>query len=112
MANAEGSEKYILDIYLDNKKETSLEITANSLLVYNLLFELQGNYSFNVRIPDLGVEFKDFITVSKYTGELPVIKTDDDALIMYLKALRLAKSNYDDVDIKKIENVSIIKKLL
>ena len=84
LANAEGSAKYILDIYLDNKKETSLEITANSLLVYNLLFELQGNYSFNVRIPDLGVEFKDFITVSKYTGELPVIKTDDDALIMYL----------------------------
>ncbi len=84
LADAEGSSSYTLDLYLDDVKEAPLSITANTLLTYNLLFENQGNYKFRVQIPDLGIEYSQVISVTKYSGELPVIKTDDDSLILYL----------------------------
>ena len=75
-----------MNILVDNGEyfETTLNITANTLSTYELLFEKTGTYFLELQIPDLGHSYTTNLIIEKYTGELPVIDTDNDALELYL----------------------------
>jgi hypothetical protein len=73
-----------MDILVDDDVKTSLNVSPNVLSSYNITFEEQGTYTLTLRISDLGIVNSQLITISKYTGVLPVINADREDLQLYL----------------------------
>ena len=77
---------YNLEVYIDDltMPATTLQITASSILTYNLYFETEGKHEVVLVIPELNVRFEATLDIKKYTGKLPVIDTDRADLELYL----------------------------
>lgn len=86
MTYGNTSKQYVMEIKVDSKVETTQLVTNNVVGTYNLTFDKQGTYTLEFAIKDLGITHTEIITVSKYTGVLPVIDTDRDDLKVYLTA--------------------------
>lgn len=86
VAYGNTSKQYAMEIKVDSKVETTQLITNNVVGIYNFTFDKQGAYTLEFAIKDLGITHTEIITVSKYTGVLPVIDTDRDDLKVYLTA--------------------------
>lgn len=89
LAEKDSNNVYTMNIYLDkvsdqDKPLTQLQVTANKLSSYSLLFEEQGVYTLSIEIPTLGIIITPTLNVTKYTGQLPVINTNRADLDVYL----------------------------
>lgn len=89
LAEKDSNNVYTMNVYLDkvndqDKPLTQLQVSANKLSSYPLLFEEQGVYSLSLEIPTLGIVYTATLNITKYTGQLPVINTNRDDLEVYL----------------------------
>ena len=75
---------YALEIYIDDTLQTSLNISPNVLSSYNLSFDKQGVYNLKLQIPTLGIVETTTLTITEYTGSLPVINNTREDLELYL----------------------------
>jgi hypothetical protein len=81
-----NTKDYEIDFILNNKIETTQMITAGTIGSYNLNFDNIGTYEFVLSIAKLGIDYRTSLVVERYTGVLPVINLDNDALKTYLTA--------------------------
>ena len=84
LSTKEDNKNYTLSIGIDGKEETQLNITSNTLDSYTLYFETKGNYSLELYIVELGIKKNFMLTISGYTGNLPIINPNDTTLMLYL----------------------------
>ena len=92
----ESNKKYTLDLKLNGKTETELNIYTNVRGVYNLYFERIGTYSFVADVLELGeVSYNSFLNIEEYTGILPVIDTTRADLMLYLNPRGKSNSAVD-----------------
>lgn len=90
-----SSKEYTVEVKIDGKLETTLKITAHTPLNYNLMFEKKGTYSVTYTVVELNMTYSALLSITEYTGKLPVIDTNRDDLELYLNPR--GKSN-DSVD--------------
>lgn len=81
-----NTKTYSVDFILNDKIETTQMLTAGTISSYNLNFDNIGTYEFILSIDELGIDYRTSLTITKYTGVLPVINIDNDALKVYLTA--------------------------
>jgi hypothetical protein len=81
-----NTKTYSVDFILNDKIETTQMLTAGTISSYNLNFDNIGTYEFILSISELGIDYRTSLTITKYTGVLPVINIDNDALKVYLTA--------------------------
>lgn len=79
-----SSKEYNVEVRIDGKLETTLKITAHTPLIYNLMFEKKGNYTLSLTVVELNMTYTELLTITEYTGKLPVIDTNRDDLELYL----------------------------
>ena len=79
-----SSKEYSVEVKIDGKLETTLKITAHTPLTYNLMFENKGTYSLVLTVVELNMSYSELLTITEYTGKLPVIDTNRDDLELYL----------------------------
>lgn len=95
--------EYILEIKIDQDKPLQLNINSNAVDTYDFYFEKIGNYPIRFYIPELGNEIITNIKINKYTGSIPVIKTDEPELELYLNP-KGKSNNAVDKDVWKEYN--------
>ena len=86
---------YTVDISIDNKSQIQLSAVSNTIQNYNLYFENKGTFSLTLTAVELSLTYNTHITIDPYTGNLPVIDSSRDDLMLYLNPRN--KSN-DAVD--------------
>lgn len=86
MVYGNNSKEYSMELKVDGTTETTQLIANNQLTTYDLTFDKQGTYTLEFEMKDLGISHTEIITVTKYTGSLPVIDTERDDLKVYLTA--------------------------
>ena len=84
LTSKEENKTYTLKISLDGIETARLAITTNTLSKYPLYFDKKGNYSLNLSVVELGLEWNSIITILEYTDDLPIIKPDHSSLMLYL----------------------------
>ena len=85
LASKEENKNYTMNILIDGENKSSLNIVTNKLDSYNLFFEEKGTYALNVSIAEIGGLEKTFqLDVLEYTGNLPVIDSNDQTLMLYM----------------------------
>ena len=89
------SQTYNLDILVDEELLTTQVITTGTIDSYNFSFDRIGTYKITFQIAELNIDEDFSITVSKYTGVLPVINANDDSLKVYLTAKGRTNNNAD-----------------
>ena len=75
---------YTLDISLDGKEKTQLTIYSNTFGEYPLYFETKGTYTLSCSVVELALFYSQYLLISGYTGNLPVIDPQRDDLMLYL----------------------------
>lgn len=91
----ESNKDYTLDLSLDGNSQTKLAIKSNVADDYTLYFETKGTYTFEASVIELNLTYSTYLTISPYTGNLPVIDSSRSDLMLYLNPRN--KSN-DAVD--------------
>ena len=80
----EGSQKYTMAVKINDTAKTTLEITANTKDIYDLYFEDQGTYRFELYVNELGIPYYTYLNIVAYTGHLPTINPNRADLMLYL----------------------------
>ena len=80
----ESNKDYTLDVQLNKVTKAQLGVKSNVSDDYNLYFETAGTYTLDVEVIEMNITYTAPITISKYTGELPVIDSARDDLMLYL----------------------------
>lgn len=81
-----NTKQYKVDFVINNKIETTQILTAGTIDSYTLNFDNIGSYDLSIKINELGIEYNTILNIVPYTGNLPFINIDDDALKVYLTA--------------------------
>lgn len=90
-----SSKTYNVEVKIDNKVETTLNLTAHTPLDYNLMFENKGTYTVSLTVVELNMTYSTLLTITEYTGKLPVIDTNRDDLDLYLNPRGKSNSSTD-----------------
>ena len=90
-----SSKEYTVEVKIDGKTETTLNITAHTPLNYNLMFEKKGTYSVTYTVVELNMTYSTLLSITEYTGKLPVIDTNRDDLELYLNPRGKSNSSVD-----------------
>ena len=89
------SQTYAMEILVDGTLITSQDLVVDQLGEYALSFDKGGTYIVVFKIPALNIEERIELNITKYTGTLPVINTNDDSLTLYLTPKGRTNSNTD-----------------
>lgn len=80
------ADTYKLVINVNDTLETELDVVPGQIFNYSFNFDFTGTYTIDFIIEDLGISESYVLTITKYAGDLPVIKIDEDDLKVYLTA--------------------------
>lgn len=75
---------YTAVIKVSGETKDSIEFTSNQMASYDLYFETLGSYNIEISITELGLSYSQVISITSYTGNLPVIDPSKDSLMLYL----------------------------
>ena len=91
----EANKAYTLDLKLNGVSKIQLAIQSNVAGTYNLYFEEQGTYTLLANIMELNLAFSTYLTISTYSGNLPVIDPTRSDLMLYLNPRNKSNSATD-----------------
>ena len=79
------TQSYLIDFIVNGNLETTQVFNTGKISEYILNFDRAGTYELDLRIEELKINYPTIIlNISKYTGNLPNIDIDNDALKVYL----------------------------
>lgn len=81
---AESNEEYTLDIQVNKVSKVQQTVLSNQSGEYDLYFETAGTYTLDVTVIELNLSYSIPITITKYSGEIPVIDSNYEHLKLYL----------------------------
>ncbi len=84
LVTSESNKQYTLDIKLDGTTKTELTIQSNVAGEYPLYFEERGTYTLLCTVLELALPYTEYLNITPYTGNLPVIDPTRDDLMLYL----------------------------
>ena len=85
IASDETNKNYTVEIVIDGKTEQPIVAAINTLTTKTLYFETKGTYTVTITVVEMSTLTQTFsITVSEYTGKLPVIDPTEPSLMLYL----------------------------
>lgn len=85
LLKAKETGTYTLVIKLNGTEKDRISISSNSdIKTYNLYFEQAGNYTLEVQVAEIGYTYQTTLTITSYSGELPVIDPANESLMLYL----------------------------
>lgn len=99
----DGEDTYTLEIRLNNKVEKELIINTNNLDSYDLYFERAGSYLLTCVVKELDARYETDLVIKEYTGNIPVIDTDNANLLLCLSPRgktnqELNKNTWSDIN--------------
>lgn len=89
------NQQYQVNFDLSGKNEASLTALSNVLQEHPLYFEKKGTYTLTVTVVELNLVFNTYLTISEYTGYLPVIDTSRNDLALYLNPKGKSNTSID-----------------
>ena len=85
IASDETNKNYTVEIIIDGVNEQPIVAAVNTLTTKTLYFESKGTYTISATVVEMSTLSHTFsVTVSEYTGKLPVINPADPALMLYM----------------------------
>ena len=115
LISPENNAKYTMQIKIDGQEETQLSITTNKNETYDFYFEdkITKQYTLFFAILELNIEYQEILTVTPYTGIIPVIDPTRADLMFYLNPRKksnneITKNIWYDYNNKKNDNNEIL----
>ena len=95
IVSADANKTYTVDFSLDGKSQIKLSATSNTIQSYNLYFEDKGTFTLTITAIELNLSYSTYLTIVPYTGNLPVIDSSRDDLMLYLNPRNKSNSAID-----------------
>ena len=84
LVSSEANKTYTLQVKVDEDELTTLNIVSNTLSNYPLYFETKGSYNLRLTVLELNLTYSTILSISEYTGNLPVIDPNKNDLMLYM----------------------------
>ena len=105
LVSEEADKVYTLNIFINGILKTSLAVSSNAAASYSLYFENKGTQSLELYIAEVGdLKQKFTLDVLPYEGFLPIIKPEDENLMLYLTPKGQSNNAVDPTSWKDYNN--------